>query len=296
VTDEEGLQIELQEAYANAYNEVVQPDRVFVASQYFRRKWVPLLGADLAWLILAMRQRCYWNKKTGEVRNVLLASQDELAVEVGLDRRHVQKLLQSKYASWFILEKKQRYEYDQRIGKTVRAKTAYKLRMDDPLTPEDRDELSRKLEQKKAGITVDGMTGQVDMLQALDRMMASPLCAKSDLGEGSYAPKATTVYAPATPTNTSTDSTPEIKKEDTSNDIWQAALQALEPQLGRGLVATCRSLTRGERINGHWRVECGNDYWRDWLENRAKARIVEELSAQVGEPVQGIEFVKGRVQ
>jgi len=81
-----------------------------------------------------------------------------------------------------------------------------------------------------------------------------------------------------------------------SNEIWRDALKALEMQLGRGQVATLLSITRAERLNGHWVVTCSNDYWRDWLENRAKARIMEELSAQVGEPVQGIEFVKGRVR
>ena len=39
-----GKVLALEQAYANAYNEIVQPDRVFVASQYFRKKWVPLLG------------------------------------------------------------------------------------------------------------------------------------------------------------------------------------------------------------------------------------------------------------
>lgn len=72
-------EIQLQQAYANLYNEIVQPDRVFVASQYFRQKWLPLLGHALAWLILAWRQRCYWNKRTGEVRNTCVVTQEELA-------------------------------------------------------------------------------------------------------------------------------------------------------------------------------------------------------------------------
>ena len=44
--------IALQEAYANLYNEIVKPDRVFVATQYFRKKWVPRLGTSLAWVII----------------------------------------------------------------------------------------------------------------------------------------------------------------------------------------------------------------------------------------------------
>jgi hypothetical protein len=65
-TEAEGP-LELQERYANAYNEIVQPDRVFVATQYFRTRWVPILGPALGWLILALRQRCYWNRLGVEV-------------------------------------------------------------------------------------------------------------------------------------------------------------------------------------------------------------------------------------
>ena len=292
------LQMELQEAYANCYNEIVQPDRVFVASQYFRRKWVPLLGPALAWLIIALRQRCYWNRKTGEVRAWCLVSHDELAVEVGLDRKHVGKLLSAKYADWFIVDMKKRYEYNPRIGKTVRAKTRYLLRMDDPLTPEDRDELGRRIAEGKAGIAVDPETGQVDMLKALDGLMSGHLDAYKDLGEVTYAPTRTTVYAPTGTTTNSTSITPEKEKKeekDPGNEIWREALRALELQIGRGQVATLLSNTRAERLNGHWVVKCSNDYWREWMDARLRRTITAELETRVGQ-VEEIKFVRGRVK
>jgi len=42
----------LQEAYANIYNEIVKAGRIFVVTHYFRRKWLPLLGSSLAWVII----------------------------------------------------------------------------------------------------------------------------------------------------------------------------------------------------------------------------------------------------
>ncbi len=169
---QDGL-LALQEAYANVYNEIVKPDKVFVASQYFRKRWVPLLGPALGWVITALRQHCYWNKSTGEVRDWCLVTQQDLADEVGVSVSTLKRLLQHEHAGKFITDVTHRYRYDASLQKRVRKPTMYRIRMDDPLVPEDEERLKELLRQRLSGLEVDPETGQVDVLKLLDRLIAA---------------------------------------------------------------------------------------------------------------------------
>jgi hypothetical protein len=83
----------LQEVYANVYSEIVKPDRVFVGTQYFRQRWLPLLGPKLAWLIITLRQHCYWNRQTGELRDYCIIDQEDLAFVAGTTVPTLNRLL-----------------------------------------------------------------------------------------------------------------------------------------------------------------------------------------------------------
>lgn len=170
MTDKNDHVLALQEAYANAYNQLVKPDKVFVATQYFRLRWVPLLGPALSWVIIALRQHCYWNKRTGEKRDWCLVTQEELAEEVGVSVATLRRLLQQEHADKFVLDVTQRYRYDPNLQKRVRSRPMYRIRMDDPLVPEDEARLKELLIQKLSGLNVDPETGQIDILQVLDRL------------------------------------------------------------------------------------------------------------------------------
>jgi DNA-binding XRE family transcriptional regulator len=163
----------------NLYNDIVKPDVVFQGTQYFRRKWVPLLGPVLSWIVVNLRQRCYWNRKTGEKREYCTVTQGELASEIGVSARTVRRLLErdedgrfkQKYLNLFIREVKQCYRHDQRLGKRVRTPTRYWVRLDEPLIPEDEVQLRERLGRHLAGVGVDVETGQIDVLAALDRLI-----------------------------------------------------------------------------------------------------------------------------
>jgi hypothetical protein len=160
--------IALQEAYANIYNEIVKPDRVFVATQYFRKKWVPLLGPGLAWVIVALRQHCYWSRETGEKRDWCIISQEDLAQEAGISLATLKRLLKHQYAGRFIVDVSKRYRYDKTKRKQVRKNSRYRIRMDDPLVPEDEKRLKKLLTEKLSGLDIDPETGQMDFLSLLD--------------------------------------------------------------------------------------------------------------------------------
>ena len=160
----------VQEVYANVYNEIVKPDKVFVGTQYFRRRWVPLLGPALSWVITALRQHCYWNKGTGEKRDWCLITQEALAQEAGISVATLKRLLKHEHADKFIMQVSHRYRYDARLRKQVRQRSMYQIRMDDPLVPEDEVLLKERLAEQLKGLSVNPETGQIDLLQALDRL------------------------------------------------------------------------------------------------------------------------------
>lgn len=128
---------------AEAYTNIVKPEKVFVGSQYFRQVWLPVLGPTLWLLILELRQRCYKNEETGEVRETCSADYKDLARAVGISERQAYRLLNSKKASIFIISKTTIRRFSDKVGKEVNVGTRWKIRMDEPiLTDELLEELS----------------------------------------------------------------------------------------------------------------------------------------------------------
>lgn len=129
--------------YRDTYNSIVKPEQVFVGTQYFRRAWLPLMGPVLWQLILEMRQRCYWNKDTGEKRDTFEATYHELAAVTGLSRNTVRRTLNPEdepfqtYVNLFIPYREVTRRYSQYRGAWVNKSMLWRVRLDDPLTPED---------------------------------------------------------------------------------------------------------------------------------------------------------------
>ena len=116
--------------YTSAYTEIVQPERISAVTEYFRRYWVPLLKPGPAWLIVALRQRCYWNRQ----RDWCVVSRETLAAESGVTARTVDNYLTLPLVNQFVLQKELRYRRTA-DGQKQRDWTRYYLRLDEPLTP-----------------------------------------------------------------------------------------------------------------------------------------------------------------
>jgi hypothetical protein len=145
--------------YGDLYNEIVRPERKYTISHYLRTQWGPLLGATRLWFVIALRQRCYWNKK----QDWCVVDKRTLARESGLSLRTVNRIISAgepsppsqlpnrpttpDYTSWFFA-KECRRRYSERIGKTVNAPNRYRVLLDDPLTPRDQARLRRTLRQE----------------------------------------------------------------------------------------------------------------------------------------------------
>jgi hypothetical protein len=134
--------LNLQGVYNSLYNATTRPDFKFAVTRYFIDEWVPLLGPSLAWLVVGLRQQCFWNQR----RNWCIVDKATLAGETGMDKRTIERILKKPVSRWFVLDVTQRYRYRHQIGKKVRDKNRYQLLLDEPLSPRHQYGLSRLLD------------------------------------------------------------------------------------------------------------------------------------------------------
>jgi hypothetical protein len=135
---------EFEGVYYDQRNAIIQPDKVEVHSQYFRRKWRPLLGPLLSELIRELRQRCHF--KAG--RNTTKITHKELARALGVSERTVYRVLdrdetgnfKNEYLNYFIKDIQVLKKSDGR-GKIRNLGTRFIIYLDEPLTPEDEAKL-----------------------------------------------------------------------------------------------------------------------------------------------------------
>ena len=139
--------LEVLPFYHDLRNQIVRPLNLHVETRYFFRKWKSELGPVLTLLIMELRDRCYYNPRTGERRDYCWPSQEELARAIGVSVRTVIRALQDPLAGKFI-RVQHRYRYDPALGKKVRTSSAYVVSMDDPLRPEDEAVLTRMVAEQ----------------------------------------------------------------------------------------------------------------------------------------------------
>jgi len=127
--------------YHDLENELRQPDRVRIQTEYFWRSWAPELGPTLTALVIALRSHCYYNRITKEKRDWCFPRQETLGKEIGVSRKTVMRALRDPLADHFIRREK-RYRYDQQAKQTLRTADVYHIAMDDPTHPKDQDRLN----------------------------------------------------------------------------------------------------------------------------------------------------------
>lgn len=128
----------LHRAYGSERARVIQPERGMFMTLYFFQQWLPLIGHSAFTVILAARSMCYWNPKTGELRNSIETEMSELAQRAAVSVRTVKDVLNNDLVRRHFL----RYTV-RRIMTVNGVRTAgilLQVRMDDPLTPTDQTE------------------------------------------------------------------------------------------------------------------------------------------------------------
>jgi hypothetical protein len=97
----------LQEKASALYAHLIGNGKT-ICRQYFRLQWVPRLGPAAAWLILALRSRCYYRPDDDELRDIYTWPKKDLAAILGQSEKNLIRLMAHPYLPSFtqILEAK----------------------------------------------------------------------------------------------------------------------------------------------------------------------------------------------
>jgi hypothetical protein len=129
----------LQRAYGDERASIIQPDKTVYVTKYFLEKWLPLLGHSALIVIMMTRKVCYWNPYTGEKRDILETEMGELAKQACISVRTLKTVLKNDLVRRYFI----RYTV-RRVMTPNGIRTAgirLQVRMDDPLTPQDQEDL-----------------------------------------------------------------------------------------------------------------------------------------------------------
>jgi hypothetical protein len=158
------LYVEIAQAASKLHNVITRPERVYVGNQYYRLQWVPTLGPALSSLVVNLRARCYWNVRTGELRDTCHASWSELAAEIGCTARQLRNLRHNPDLAQFI---------ELLVEGHGRARSQFRVRMSDPLIVTDQQQFERQVRQEET-LRVDPETGQIDAGELLTQKTPAP--------------------------------------------------------------------------------------------------------------------------
>ena len=122
-------------------------DLVFL-THYFVTRWLPKLGHGQGWFVVLMRDRCYLNPRTGEIRDEALVDQGyaEISKWLGLKRvKTIWEWLRNDEVARFVRE------ISHEIGEWEELPRRFKVCLGEPMTEEDRTQAYELLASRGFG-------------------------------------------------------------------------------------------------------------------------------------------------
>ena len=160
-------QITVMADYFSLANEIVQPDQYVSTSRYFCLKWEPSLGLVGARIIRVLRSLGYYNRQTGEMRDGIPIDLPELAALCGFSvatiKREFGSGKEGKAANPFLhifVQREKNYRHDAVTGQIWREENIYRVKMDDPVHPDDLPRLQELWEGRQKGSDSGGKKGE----------------------------------------------------------------------------------------------------------------------------------------
>ena len=138
--------------YESAREELTQPDSFRTITNYFREKWMRDLGPTATAILIALRARCYHNRKSGELRDEMSVTMAEIADEIGVTSRTVREHLSNNATLKRFVTSQQELTYDERRGGFRNSEKSFKVLMTDPIHPSDEQrmlEIIRRREEER---------------------------------------------------------------------------------------------------------------------------------------------------
>ncbi len=144
--------------YFSISNEIIQPDQYVSTSRYFCLKWEPSLGLVGARIVRVLRALGYYNRQTGEMRDGIPIDLPELAVLCGFSVATIKREFGSgkdgKAANPHLhtfVQREKNYKHDAVTGQVWREENIYRVKMDDPVHPDDLLRLQELWEARQKG-------------------------------------------------------------------------------------------------------------------------------------------------
>lgn len=134
--------------YHSSVNEITQPNSYTACSHYLTRRWKRELGPTGYAILTSFRDRCFFNRKTGELRDVIQVPVTDIATECGISEKTVRRELATNKALQRFVRAQREPVPDARRGGWHWGPNTYQVAMDDPIHPVDEPELLEIVRRK----------------------------------------------------------------------------------------------------------------------------------------------------
>lgn len=279
--------VTLQPYYWAAYNEIVKPNRI---GWYLATRWLPTLKPLGYALVGALRARCYYNSRTGELRNEIQVDMEELAASVGVSRTTLWREFKDSTALSQFVRRQDRYVI--KSTGPQREESVYFVAMDDPIHPDDlekyealreaestgRNTPQAKVVRREALYTLQNETNRGSKMEPVLQNETAVL--QSETGpfqngtdkdkESPSLPLHTQTTAALPPANRRPPEGVETAPPEPLTVAWQEALLHLAEQVNKPTfeahIRTLRPVSLSE--SGEVLLQAPSDFTRSWIEKR----------------------------
>jgi len=127
---------------------MVPPRDLVFLTHYFVTRWLPKLGHGQGWFVVLMRDRCYLNPRTGEIRDEALVDQGYAEISKWLGLKRVKTIWE-----WLRNDEVVRFvrEISHEVGEWEESPRRFKVCLGEPMTEEDRTQAYELLASRGFG-------------------------------------------------------------------------------------------------------------------------------------------------
>jgi len=128
--------------YHSAVNEITKPSSLVFMSHYFARKWAPDLGALGVAIVLCLRDRCYYDRRSGEKRDLVEKFPvREIAKACSVSEKTIRREFDRNVPLKKFVAEEYEYKAGRIPGSVLEDAYSYRIAMDDPIHPSDEQRL-----------------------------------------------------------------------------------------------------------------------------------------------------------
>ena len=139
---------QFQELADQLAQHLMPPKDLVFLTHYFVNRWLPTLGHGQGWFVVLLRDRCYINQRTGEIRDEAQVDRGyaEIARWLGLKRvKTIWEWLRNDDVARFV------HEISHEIGDWGESPRRFKVCLGEPMTEEDRTRANEMLAKRSFG-------------------------------------------------------------------------------------------------------------------------------------------------